>query len=425
MAAAGMLLVPMAVSLAPTPATAAPAAATSRTAAQFAGEPQIILPAEPTTIGELATFTIIKAAGTAPIGFQYQLNDGPPEDVLADADGNATIEIMPTRFTNVLSVTSLLPGNLFGETTDVFFNSVQPPPDIDGDLTGDGTPDLLVVGATHGLPSGLWLASGADTGATVAATNIGIRGNGTAGSNDPADFDGAHAVTGRFTGGPFQDVLAYYPGGVNPGGAGILRAYGNGDILRSNLNDNHFGIDPLLLHDEHGNSPRQLVSAGDPRGTGSPFPDLIGISGDPVNGYHLTHYLNFGWSGGYTVTNTLVSSTPTGGSDWENWTIATTQLPTGTAMFLWQRASGALHLWTGVTIDAETGQLNYTAHSLATNWNTGADLTLRAADIDNDGAPDLWTVGANATVTAWHSGSLGGGTGTIIAKPSQTLVPSM
>jgi len=220
-------------------------------------------------------------------------------------------------------------------------------------------------------------------------------------------------------------VLIHYPDGVNLGSTGILRAYGDGAVLRSDLNDNRFGIEPALLHDEHGNSPRQLVSAGDPRGTGSPFPDLIGINGDPANGHHLTHYANFGWTGGYMGGTTLSSATPTGGSDWESWTIATTQLPTGTAMFLWQRTSGALHLWTGLSIDAETGQLSYTAYSLAANWNAGADLTLRAADIDNDGAPDLWAVGANATITAWHSGNLGGGTGTIIAKPSQTLVPSV
>ena len=32
--------------------------------------------------------------------------------------------------------------------------------------------------------------------------------------------------------------------------------------------------------------------------------------------------------------------------DWNNWTITTAQLSSGTAMFLWNSSTGALHLWT-------------------------------------------------------------------------------
>ncbi|MGC5023087.1 hypothetical protein, partial [Micromonospora sp. DT47] len=216
-------------------------------------------------------------------------------------------------------------------------------------------------------------------------------GNGVTGNNVPADFNGAQVLTGRFSGTGLQDVLVYYPGGVNPGGGGVLRANGDGSVIQAQRDGNQVSIDPGQLRDELNDSPLQVANAGDTRRQGSTIPDLIGISRDTTTGdHHLTYYPNFFTTGGYYGVIRTTATTPTGGTDWNNWTIATAQLIGGTAMFLWNPTTGALHLWTDLTLNPDTGQLTYTPYALSTNWNTGASRTLRAADINTDGTPDLW-----------------------------------
>ncbi|WP_416900400.1 hypothetical protein [Micromonospora echinospora] len=385
--------------------------------------PVITPPSEPTTIGVPAEFSVTKGDGTAPYAYVYQFNAGPPAQVPADADGAATISVKPTWFTNTLTVHGLFTGGPAGESSTITFNSGPAPVAPDADLTGDGVADLLTVGGTHTLPAGLWLATGdAATGIDPVGTNIGFRGFGVDGQ-DPADFTGTQVVTGRFFGGSVQDVLVYHPTGDNAGGATILRGTGDGSPLHPQLSGNQQPIIPAQLMDEYGNSPIQLANAGDSRRLGNDIPDLIGISGDAINGHHLTYYPNFFTPGGYLLAARTTALTPTGGTDWNNWTIATTQLSSGTTMFLWNRTTGALHLWTDLTFSQDTGQLTYTAYHLATNWNTNAALDLRAADIDGNGTPDLWTVGGAASVTPWLVSNLTtAGTGTVTAQPAQTLV---
>ncbi|GAB2949845.1 hypothetical protein GCM10027280_43050 [Micromonospora polyrhachis] len=389
-----------------------------------AGPPVVTPPAEQTTIGQGATFTIAPPSGSIPAGYSYQLNDSAPLTVTATS-GNASVTVTPTRFTNTLTVTSLSAGGNFGETASVTFNSAPSAVAADADMNGDGTADLVTTGGINGLPSGLWLGAG-KSGASVNTniTNIGANGNGVAGSKSPSDFNSAKAITGRFTGTGLQDVLIYYPAGADQGSTGILRANGDGSVIQAQLNDNRFGIDPALLTDEDGNWPLQLANAGDSRGLGSPFPDLIGTSGDAAAGYHLTYYLNGGWPAGYVEVIRTTAITPTGGTDWDSWTISTAQLTSGTSMFLWHRATGALHLWTNLAFNTETGQLTYTPYALSTNWNAGATHSLRAADINNDGTADLWTIGAGAHSGAWLVTNLTAGTGTISAQASQALITS-
>ncbi|GAB3137271.1 hypothetical protein GCM10027290_02700 [Micromonospora sonneratiae] len=385
------------------------------------GAPTVTPPTTQMVIGQPATFTITPPAGLVPTYYNYQLNSRPPKIVPATS-GHATIAVTPTRFTNTLTVTSLSVAGNFGESTTIFFNSIEGPPAPDGDLTGDGVPDLLTVGATNDLPSGLWLATGGGaSGVNPNITNLGANGSGMTGNNSPADFDGTQVVTGRFLGGSLQDFLIYYP---SSGQAGILRGNGDGSVIEAQSSGNQFSIDPSQLVDQDGNSPLQLASAGDSRGLNTPYPDLVGTSGDSVNGYHLTYYTNGGWTGGYNSVIRTATATPTAGSDWQNWTITTAQLATGTAMFLWNRTTGALHLWTNLGFDAETGQLTYTPYALATGWNIGTTQTLQAADIDSDGDADLWTVGPGGQSTAWSVSGLAAGTGTITAQPSQPLIPS-
>ncbi|MEU8265471.1 FG-GAP-like repeat-containing protein, partial [Micromonospora sp. NPDC048999] len=61
-------------------------------------------------------------------------------------------------------------------------------------------------------------------------------------------------------------------------------------------------------------------------------------------------------------------------------------------------------------------------YKIGGTWNTGANLTLRAADINNDGTPDLWTTGPNGTITTWTVTNLTNGTGTITKKADQALI---
>ncbi|WFE93194.1 LamG-like jellyroll fold domain-containing protein [Micromonospora sp. WMMD987] len=93
-------------------------------------------------------------------------------------------------------------------------------------------------------------------------------------------------------------------------------------------------------------------------------------------------------------------------------------------MFLWNRSTGALHLWSDLTFDLDTAQLTYVSRTLATaDWNKGTALVLRAADINGDGNPDLWTTGASSAVTAWLVRTSPNPT-PIEAQPTQTLITS-
>ncbi|MEV6023032.1 hypothetical protein [Streptomyces sp. NPDC052036] len=167
------------------------------------GTPVIAQPG-PSTVGQPLSIAIsAPSGGTAPSGYQYQLNAGAPANVTADASGNATITVTPTSRTHTLSVTSMSAGGNFGGTATITFDSAAPSTNqVDGDLTGDNAPDLLTVGAQNGLPSGLWLASGTDDGhVSTSPTDIGVNGSGRNTNGSPSDFDGATVVTGRFTGG--------------------------------------------------------------------------------------------------------------------------------------------------------------------------------------------------------------------------------
>lgn len=282
----------------------------------------------------------------------------------------------------------------------------------DKDLNGDGIPDLLTVGGTSGLASGLWLATGAkdDDGATGAgrvntpAVDIGANGTGVSTNGAPSDFDGAQAITGRFTADGVQDVLIYYPSGIRAGSGMVLKGRGDGSVLQSQLSGNEYTISGGSLTDANGNDPVQLVNAYNGSGNNYDYPDLIAISGNAAGGYYLDYYPNQNGVNNYPFPSQLNTATPTGGTDWNNWTIATAQLSSGTAMFLWNQSTGQLYLWEKVTFTDNgdyTGRLAYTQYEISTNWNRGVALsTLEAADINGDGVPDLWAVTPTGLVTA-------------------------
>ncbi|WFE33342.1 hypothetical protein [Micromonospora sp. WMMD975] len=306
---------------------------------------------------------------------------------------------------------------------------------VDKDLNGDGVPDLVTMGGPGtGLNSGVWSALGLKSRRTGVGTgqvqtpaiNIGLRGNGVTGNNSPTDFDGAQVITGRFTGYDRQDFVYYNPTGVSAGNGGIIVGAGDGTMLNPNLSGNQSSILSDSLSDANGNIPLGLANAFQADGIDNGIPDLLGISGDATNGYRLGYHASWGVPGAYYGTTTLTNSTPTGGGDWQNWSIATTETASGVALFLRNATTGDLYLWTGVTMADNgdgTGTLTHTQYQVAANWNTGVAIsTLWAADINTDGTPDLWTVLPNGTYRAYLISCLSNsGTATVTATHAHRL----
>jgi hypothetical protein len=316
----------------------------------------------------------------------------------------------------------------------VVFNAAPAATAADADLTGDGHADLVVAGsATDGLPPGLWLASGRGNGqVTAGVTDIGANGSGTSGNQSATDFAGAQVITGQFGGTGLQDVLAYYPPGLASYPAGALAGqanllFGNGDgsPIQAQDSGTEQTISAGVFTDLNGDDPQQLANAGNTSGQGYAYPDLIGINGDGTNGYYLEFYPNSDGLGDYPAADQLPTATPSGATDWNNWTIATAQAASGTAMYLWDSSTGALYLWQNLAYDMSTGAFSYTQYTIAdgstATWNKGATLTLDAADVNGGGVPDLWAVGKNGVATAYLA-TLGSGTATLAAQPAQALL---
>jgi hypothetical protein len=410
------------------------------------GPPDVDVSSESFTIGQATSVPVTPPqSGTLPVSYLYQVNGGPPATVAAAADGTASIPVTPTRFANLLTVAGLSPaGNLGAQAVSDPFYAAPGATAADADLTGDGTADLVTAGG-GGMAPGLWLASGRGDGRVVTqAVDFGANGNGTTGDYSPADFTTAQVITGHFDGTQFQDALVYYPGGVpsdpteTAGQANIL--FGTGDGSANNGTGDASGgvvteqtINGDVFNDGFG-APLQLANAGDTQGhvdqttglpSALPWPDLIGIS----QGGTLVYMPNSDGFGNYQATIDLGNNSPDGSLDWASWQIATAQVPSGTAMYLWNPGTGALYLWTGLHYDDVNGVITYTSYQIAdgsaTIWNAGAALTLHAADINGDGTADLWAVNASGVVTAYLAAfGTGTGTATLTAQPAQTLLAS-
>ncbi|KDN85226.1 hypothetical protein [Kitasatospora cheerisanensis] len=280
-------------------------------------------------------------------------------------------------------------------------------PAKDGDLNLDGTPDLIVPGGTGILPPGLWLATGRPNGTVrPTATNIGVNGLAYSTAPDAAEWNGAQAVTGAFCGNGTQDVLAYFPTGNNAGGGSIM--CGDGTTGPLGTSSAPLRISGLTVADADGTAATRIANAGNTSGLATGHPDLLAVLGNRLVLLYSTTANGYSTDAGFGMGICLAScnvlsglDSPDGTQDWSGWTVATAQRADGTAAYLWNPTTGALHLWTGLKLSADGTTLTTTgAYTIAASgWNTGRTLVLRAAGIKATGAPALWATDPATGVT--------------------------
>jgi Concanavalin A-like lectin/glucanases superfamily len=374
-------------------------------------------------IGTLCSFTITTPTGTAPGSYTYQVDEAAPVTVAAGATSpyTAVIAVTMPRSVNTLQVYGLAAGTNHGPVAGVTFDGAAPSTSTDGDLTGDGTPDLVTtgdpLGSGNAIPPGLWLAPGGANGSVGAApTDIGADGLGfnlplsSANPTSASDWNGAQAITGAFCGTGDQDVLAYFPTRADLAGGGEVMC---GNETASPLSGAASGGAPFTLlpqtfQDSSGDNATQLADAYNTSAASTGHPDLFATIGNTL--YLFTSHSANGYSddGGWGCSQDCdeLGSTlsPDGSLDWSDWTIATTQLSSGTAMYLWNPGSGDLDLWTGVTLSGGTYPNATTltpAHSYAidTGW-TSPDLQLHA--FAQGSVPGLWATNTATGVTTSH-----------------------
>ena len=359
------------------------------------------------TVGTPVTFTFTETGAGTPVAYQYTLNGEATQTIAAPA-GTASPAIEPTRYDNELTAYAVAADGTVSGGTLVNFTARAATPTADKDLNGDGLPDLLTVGGTAGLAPGLWQATGRPAAGgkaglvNVPATDIGV--NGTLSiPGSPADFDGAQAITGGFFGTGFQDVLTYYPSGTFAGEGVVLAGQGDGSALQT-ISGSECVISSGGLADFNGDNPLQVANAY-ASVSGDGLTDLLTVSGDPVNGYSLDYFASAFEPCLFSETFAATTLTPDGTADWNKWTIATLSDASGTGMFLWDKSTGALYLWQGVTAHDNgnsTGTFSYTQYLISPHWNRGKALsTLEAADLNGGGVPDLWAVSPDGTVRAY------------------------
>ena len=119
----------------------------------------------------------------------------------------------------------------------------------------------------------------------------------------------------------------------------------------------------------------------------------------------------------------LSTLTPHGGTDWGNWTLATSQTASGTTNHVpaQLKSTGGLYFWTGVTADPDAGTLSYTAHTVAASgWAGGTTSSLQAMDVNHDGITDLRAV-TGTTVKTYLTSNVTATAATLTAQSPQTL----
>ncbi|WP_030606331.1 LamG-like jellyroll fold domain-containing protein [Streptomyces fulvoviolaceus] len=419
-------------------------------------------------VGTSASFTITDTnTTTAPGSYRYQLNGGNPVSVTASSTGpyTANISLKPTTQTDVLTVTAVGTSGNVGDTYDYRFIAQAPATATTDDLNGDGNADLLTVGGKNSLPAGLWQATGNGGGKVNAvARNIGIDGNGVSTTQTATSFTGTQAVTGHFfTGDGFNDVLDYgYDTSTGAISGEILRGQGDGtdlqpvDSLPVTNATGVFALTTTTFNDDGTTTDTTTPATSIATGGGlyytvngetpTGYPDLLlVINGSlydensvPATGLYpgadqatdLADYNPY-----CLAQNTATTTNCTTG--WSGWTLTSTLDANGLPELfardtstdtgdpshgqLWYLSPANLQT---LTYDAlSNGATDTTLTSVeaaASGWDSASQPTLQAADINNDGTPDLWTLGSTGTATA-HEMTLSGTTATFTTPTGQAL----
>jgi hypothetical protein len=387
------------------------------------------------TAGTPASFTAQAADGTvsstAPVSYVYQLNGGNTVTAAAGASSpySASLSVTPTRLTNVLDVTAVGAGGNLGQTFSCVINAAPPATAADQDMTGDGAPDLVTVGAgTSGTASGLWLAAGQENGGrfdgTVNTTAADVAPLGPQDNAAPAAWNGLQAITGQFTDSGFNDIEAYQPGTPD---VYILSGQGDGSAATSQEESLSDVFTDASSTSGNTNDPLQLVDAYNVSGDDEPYPDQIGVFNDTDTavGSYLAYFANsdsiqsFDASNGDVLPYELTNPSPDGTMDWNDWTITTDSDTRGgtayTDMWLRNESTGALYLWelTGLADENPggfdlvtftnvnpTATLDYTQTQVSSSWDKGTGLsTFQATDVG--GTSGIVTVTSAGQVQSW------------------------
>jgi hypothetical protein len=344
-------------------------------------------------------------AGEVPARYEYWVNSGKHRSVRANKAGSATVSLTFTTHRNELFVEGVGSDGTVGAATVGVYLANGAAPAAEKDSDGDGVPDLLAVGDPSGLGSGLWLAAGKPSGAATGrvrtpAVNIGANG---AGDGDPSYFDGANVIMGNFLGNNLQDLLVYFVSGPKAGAGIILPGTGDGSVEAGSDSVDANSAD---FQDINGDIPIDLANGYDSAGSHNVIPDFIGISGSATDGYRLAYYpLQADAPLDIALGELTADLTPTGGTDWQNWQLFSTEMWSGTAIYLWNPTTGALYLWESVRFSDNgdfTGTISYVQYEVADHWNPGATFsTIEAVDFTGNGVPDLWAVAPNGIATAY------------------------
>ncbi len=373
--------------------------------------PAVTVPASG-QLGQSVAATFTEPSGCSgsgnpcPVSYVYQLGASQPVTVTANSSGNWSGTITINQIGPIeLAVYGVATGGNFGEAATVSLDGTAPTtPYTDGHFSGGTYPDLLTLGT--GKKPSLWLSRGTGNGTVGPAADIGSLGTGiNPGTDGPGDWAGAVVSHGDFTGDDVQDVMAYYP---RTGNGVIIAGNGNASSLVPSSGNVSTAQSGLMASADNGDTPSVLVGAGNASELSTGTDDLIGISGDSVNGYELDLYTNglctgCAFGGGYGYNQTLATQAPDGTADWQNYALATAQpggSPSAVVLFALDKATGALYESTNPSQSASSiaGTGNWT--QITVPWGTSPP-TLVSADVNQAGTTELWALSggtANAYV---------------------------
>jgi hypothetical protein len=428
------------------------------------------------TVGTAAKFTLTDTntnSGGTVSSYRWQLNDATPQTATAGTDSTytATLSLKPTEQTNTLVVTALSAGGNLGTPQIFRFIANAPATANDGDLTGDGHPDLVIPGAQDTLPAGLWLAPGTASGVLdTAARNIGAEGNGVSTTQAASSYTGSQVLTGHFmTGAGFNDFLDYtYNTSTGAVSAEILGGPGDGTPLNpvdSMPVTNASGVFSLGVTTANpdgttsqstsyatsiangGTLDNTVMNTLSPGFGSNPFPDLLlvingSLYDEGANNLHGSYpgaqsASDLADYNPYCLAQNAADNNTACTTGWNTWTITSALVNGLPALFardtstsasdpsagqLWYLSSNAMTtLLSDCLSNGVTDTAYIAAQAAANSWDATSKPTIQAAHVSTDGTQGtLWSVSSTGTVTP-YTATLSDTSAAVTAGTSQSL----